>query len=123
MEKTGARSFRDLIVWQKAHALVLALYELTKTFPRDEDFGLKLQMRRAAVSVAANVAEGFKKRGRADKLRFFNTAQGSLEECKYFLILCHDLEYGNTDGIPPLAEEVGKLLFAYARSIQQGYGH
>ncbi|MBI5772864.1 MAG: four helix bundle protein, partial [Verrucomicrobia bacterium] len=86
-----ARSFRDLVVWQKAHQFVLAIYRLTKGFPADERFGLTSQIRRAAVSVAANVSEGFAKRGKADKARFFNIAQGSLEEVHYYLILGNDL--------------------------------
>ena len=73
-----AKTFEDLIVWQKAHQFVLAVYRLTRTFPRSENYGLSSQFRRAAVSMAANIAEGFRKRGKADKLRFLNIAQGSL---------------------------------------------
>ncbi len=65
-----ARSFEDLIVWQKAHAFVLETYIFTRGFPNDERFGLTSQLRRAAVSIAANMAEGFKKKGKADKARF-----------------------------------------------------
>jgi four helix bundle protein len=72
-----AKSFRDLIVWQKAHEFVLRTYDLTKQFPREELYCLVPQMRRAAISIPANIAEGFKKRGFADKNRFFNTSQGS----------------------------------------------
>lgn len=74
-----ARSFTDLKVWQKAHKLVLALYELSRDFPKTEVFGLTSQLRRAAVSVPANIAEGFRKQTRLDKARFLNTAEGSLE--------------------------------------------
>jgi four helix bundle protein len=77
----SARTFEDLIVWQKAHRFVLAVYRMSQTFPRSEIYGLSSQFRRAAVSIAANIAEGFRKRGKADKLRFYNIAQGSLEEC------------------------------------------
>ena len=73
---------------------MLAVYRLSRTFPRSETYGLSSQFRRAAVSVAANVAEGFRKRGKADKLRFLNIAQGSLEELRYYLILARDLDYG-----------------------------
>ena len=66
-----AKSFQDLLVWQKAHQFVLAVYELTRIFPKSESYGLTSQFRRAAVSVPANIAEGFKKRGRAEKARFF----------------------------------------------------
>lgn len=93
--KSPASRFEDLVVWQKAHQFVLKAYRLSKGFPRAEVFGLTSQFRRAAVSLAANIAEGFKKRGKADKLRFFNIAQDSLEECRYYLILARDLEYGN----------------------------
>jgi four helix bundle protein len=79
----AAQRFQDLLVWQKSHALVLSVYKLTASVPRHELFGLTAQMRRAAVSVPANIAEGFSKRGRADKARFMNTAQGSLEELRY----------------------------------------
>jgi len=76
-----AKSFKDLIVWQKAHRFVLEVYEATKNFPKNEIYGLTSQFRRAAVSIAANIAEGFKKRGKRDKINYLNIAQGSLEEC------------------------------------------
>ena len=82
-----ARSFRDLVVWQKAHQFVLEIYRLSRSFPDDERFGLTSQLRRAAVSVPANIAEGFPKRSVSDKTRFFNIAQGSLEEVHYYLLL------------------------------------
>ncbi|HLL90775.1 MAG TPA: four helix bundle protein [Tepidisphaeraceae bacterium] len=74
-------------MWQKAHQLVLDVYAMTRRFPREEMFGLSSQMRRAAISVPANIAEGFKKSGKPDKLRFYNIAQGSLEEVRYYLLL------------------------------------
>ena len=82
MEK--ARSFQDLVVWQKAHQLVLLAYKITKDYPAEERFGLTSQIRRSAVSIAANIAEGFIKKGKKDKLNFYNIAQGSLEELKYY---------------------------------------
>jgi four helix bundle protein len=82
-----ATTFQDLRVWQKAHEVVLDIYRLTAAFPREELFGLTAQVRRAAVSVPANIAEGFVKRGKSDKVRFYNIAQGSLEEVRYYLIL------------------------------------
>jgi four helix bundle protein len=78
-----ARSFEDLDVWKKAHAFVVEAYRLTDTFPKNELFGLTSQLRRAAVSIPANIAEGFKKTGKPDKLRFYNISQGSLEECRF----------------------------------------
>jgi four helix bundle protein len=91
MEKT--KTFEDLLVWKCAHEFVLEVYKITETFPKNEVFGLTSQFRRAAVSVAANIAEGYKKKGKADKLRFFNMSQGSLEESRYYLILAKDLNY------------------------------
>ena len=116
-ERTPARSFQDLIVWQKAHQLVLQVYRLTKDFPKHEWYGLTAQFRRAAVSVPANIAEGFRKRGRSDKGRFMNTAQGSLEECRYYLILAEDLGYCNSEDLLLSLDEVGRILDAYLRSI------
>jgi four helix bundle protein len=92
-----ARTFQDLLVWQKAHQFVLGVYALTAAFPKPETYGLSLQMRRAAVSIPANIAEGFRRRGKADKARFMNIAEGSVEECRYFLILAKDLGYGDTE--------------------------
>jgi hypothetical protein len=75
--RPAAQSFRDLLVWQKAHQFVLAVYRLTESFPDREKFGLSHQMRRAAVSIPANIAEGFGKRSQAEKARFLNIAEGS----------------------------------------------
>ena len=91
--KQPARMFQDLVVWRKAHELVLGVYKLTNSFPKSETYGLTAQFRRAAVSVPANIAEGFKRRGKADKARFLNIAQASLEESRYYLILAKDLGY------------------------------
>jgi four helix bundle protein len=112
-----ARTFQDLLVWQKAHAFVLEAYRLTTTFPKTETYGLALQMRRAAVSIPANIAEGFRRRGKADKARFLNIAEGSVEECRYFLILTKDLGYGDTQALSTALEEVSKLLGAYTVAI------
>ncbi|BAZ02785.1 S23 ribosomal protein [Tolypothrix tenuis PCC 7101] len=112
-----ARTFQDLIVWKKAHQFVLAVYKLTSQFPKSEIYGLTSQFRRAAVSIPANIAEGFKKKGAADKARFMNTAQGSLEECRYYLILTKDLGYDDTSELMLQLEEVSKLLTSYANSI------
>jgi len=117
MADEPARSFRDLIVWQKAHAFTLAVYKLTADFPRRETYSLALQMRRAAISIPANIAEGFRKRGRADKVRFMNIAEGSLEESRYYLILTQDLGYGSTDNLMGLLDEVSRLLNAYCRAL------
>lgn len=117
MQRVPAKTFRDLLVWSRAHDFVLGVYKLTAGFPRDETYGLSIQMRRAAVSIPANIAEGFRKRGRADKARFMNMAEGSIEECRYYLILTRDLGYGETDTLNGALEEVSRLLNAYTRRI------
>ena len=116
----GISSFRDLQVWQEGHQLVLMVYKATGSFPGEEKFGLVSQMRRAAVSIPANIAEGFKRRGIQDKIRFYNTAEGSLEELKYFFILSNDLAY-LTDKEPLLnqAETVGRLLYGLITSTER----
>ena len=113
----GAKNFGELIVWQKAHELVLAVYKFSESFPTKEMYGLVSQMRRCAVSIPANIAEGFKRNGIGDKLRFLNIAQGSLEECRYYFILSKDLQYGDPKEIAALTDEVSKLLNAYSRGI------
>jgi len=115
MEKS--KRFTDLIVWQKAHQFVLSVYKMTKSFPREELFGLTSQLRRAAVSVPANIAEGYRKRGKLDKARFFNISEGSIEECYYYLILADDLCYADTKKLKELLNEVGKLLNSYSSAI------
>lgn len=112
-----AKTFEDLIVWQKAHAFVLCVYKLTAVFPKEELYGLSSQFRRTAVSIAANIAEGFRKRGDADKVRFLNISQSSLEECRYYLRLTTDLNYGDVTESRGLLEETSKLLNAYQKAI------
>jgi four helix bundle protein len=114
----AAKSFRDLTVWSKSHEFVLAVYALTSDFPKHEIYGLSSQMRRAAVSVPANIAEGFRRRGKADKCRFLNLAEGSLEESRYYLILAQDLGYGNTSTHHATLESVSRLLQSYIAAIQ-----
>jgi len=115
--RPAARSFRDLLVWRKAHEFVLAVYAFTAAFPRQETYGLALQMRRAAVSIPANIAEGFRRRSKAEKARYMNIAEGSLEECRYYLILAQDLGYGDTTKLTTALEEVSRLLSAYAAAL------
>jgi four helix bundle protein len=112
-----SKTFEDLVVWQKAHLFILKIYRLTNAFPQYELYGLSSQLRRAAVSIAANVAEGYRKRSEADKVRIFNIAQGSVEECRYYLILVKDLEYGDISEVKLLLQEVSKLLEAYSQRI------
>jgi four helix bundle protein len=112
-----ARTFEDLLVWQKAHMFVLTVYRLTEAFPGHEVYGLTSQLRRASVSIAANIAEGFRKRGKPDKTRYLSIAHSSAEECRYYLILTRDLGYGDTGDAQTLLEETSKLLNAYTRKI------
>jgi four helix bundle protein len=113
------RNFEDLIVWQKAHQFVLNIYTLTRTFPKEEQFGLSSQLRRAAISIAANIVEGYSKNGIKDKLRYFNISQGSLAECRYYLRLISDLHYADTETLVSDLEEVSRLLNAYIRGISR----
>jgi four helix bundle protein len=115
--QSSVRSFRQLIVWQRGHDLVLAAYKVAAAMPRHEQFGLASQLRQAVVSVPANIAEGFGRSSSADKARILNIAQGSLEEVKYFLLLARDLRYDFDPSVADLAEEVGRLLGAYRRQV------
>lgn len=116
---SGAKNFKELIVWQKAHEFVIGIYRLTDSFPKSEMYCLTSQFRRSAISIAANIAEGFKKFGKQDKIRFLNIAQGSVEECRYYLILAKDLGYGFSIELEELIEEVSKLLASYSKKIQE----
>lgn len=118
MEREPAKSFQDLIVWQKAHQLVLSVYGMSNSFPQEEKYGLRSQITRASVSVPANIAEGFKKKSRKEKARFFNIAQGSLEECRYYLILTRDLDYADSSPLLSQLEEVSKMLDSYTSSVK-----
>ncbi len=111
------RSFKEVIAWQKAHQFVLKIYRFSSFFPREEMYGLTSQLRRAAISVTANIAEGYVKFSNKDKRRFFNIAQGSLEECRYYLILARDLKFNQDESLDILAEEVSKVLASYIRAI------
>ncbi|MDD5226962.1 MAG: four helix bundle protein [Candidatus Omnitrophica bacterium] len=121
MEKGTVKTFKDLIVWQKAHALTLAIYRVTKTFPQDEKFGIISQLRRSASSIATNIVEGHKRNGRKDFLHFLNLADASLEETKYHLILSRDLAYLNESDFEQLnlkCEEVGRILYGFQKSLK-----
>jgi four helix bundle protein len=117
--KTPAKTFQDLEVWRNSHAFVLAVYRLTATFPADERFGMVSQFRRAAVSIPANIAEGFRKYTTADKAGFFNTAEGSLEECRYYCILAQDLEYGDTLELQGALDAISAQLAAHIRCLRE----
>ena len=113
-------SFESIIAWQKAHDFVLAFYKTKPLFPDDEKFALIPQFQRAAISIAANIAEGYKKLSQADKLRFFNIAQGSLEECRYYITLAHDVGYYTdeiADSLNAKIEQLSTVLNAYCQAI------
>jgi four helix bundle protein len=113
-----SQNFEDVELWKKAHAWVLAIYKFTENFPKQEIFGLTSQLRRSAISVPANFAEGFRKLGLADKVRFYNISQGSLEESRYYLMLAKDLQFGDSTKLLADATEISRMLGSYIRTIQ-----
>lgn len=116
------KMFQSLIVWQKGHELVLDIYRKTRSFPDDERFALVPQMRRAAISITANIAEGYRKLGKKDKLRFFNISQGSLAETYNYIILSRDLLYISEEDYLLLEnkiEEVDRILESYCAKISK----
>ena len=120
-----AFSFKDIIAWQKAYEFVLLVYKATKRFPDFEKHGLSSQFQRAAVSIVANIAEGSKKLSKADKLRMMNIAQGSLEECRCYVMLSKDLEYISEDEynkLPYSIEGASFYLNAYCKAITEDRG-
>lgn len=116
-ESHSSASFEHLLVWQKAHQFVLEVYKMTQTFPESEKYGLTSQFRRAAVSIPANIAEGYGKRSLADKARFFNISQGSLNECRYYLRLASDLGYLVTGSCFEQIDEIGRMLNVYTKKL------
>ncbi|MFI5336287.1 MAG: four helix bundle protein [Opitutales bacterium] len=114
-----SQSFRDVLVWQKAHAFTLAVYRASEPFPKHELFALTSQLRRSAASIPANFVEGFRKRTTPDKLKFYNIAQGSADECLYHLILAHDLGYTDTATLQTSIEEVSRLLQGYINGLER----
>ncbi|MDT3695893.1 MAG: four helix bundle protein [Ignavibacterium sp.] len=119
MEKKSTESFTELVVWQKAHLFVLTVYKLTKEFPNEEVYGLASQFRRAAISIAANIAESYKKWSNKEKSRLLNIAHSSLEECRYYLILSNDLKYCDVKDAMNILEEVSKLPYSYSKVISK----
>ena len=118
-------SFENIIAWQKAHQFTLLVYKITRHNPEDERFGVVSQFRRAAVSIGANIAEGYKKLSKADKLRFLNISEGSLAECENYIVLSRELDFVEDEEYTLLhnaAEEVGRLLTAYSNGIINNNG-
>lgn len=114
------KTYRDLIVWQKAHELVLKIYKYTKDFPPEEKYGLTDDMRRAARSVPTNMVEGYKRKGYKDALNFFNRSDASLRELEYHTLLSYNFGYLTKEKfneLEKLEDEVGRLLTKW----QQNY--
>jgi len=106
------RTFRDLIVWQKGYQLVLEIYKITKSFPNTEHYGLAQQMRRAAVSIPSNIAEGYGRKHKPEYNQFLRHAYGSLLELQTQYLLSVDLGYTDKNAnIEPLLDEVGAMLY------------
>lgn len=117
------QSYKQLRVWQRAHALTLTVCRLAANLPADERFGLCSQLRRAAVSVPSNIVEGSKRQSSADYARFLNIAEASLAETEYLLLLALDLGYLTHDAHEPIAaeiDEVARMLHALRTKVEQG---
>lgn len=115
-------NFKKLDVWLKAHKLVLEVYKITKDFPKDEIYCLISQMRRAAISIAANIAEASKRSTSKDKFHFYIIAQASLEEVKYYFLLAYNLNYIDKQtgsGLTEKAREIGRMLTGLSNRLKQ----
>lgn len=118
----GIKGYKNLKTWQEAHILVLLIYKTTEKFPKHETFGLVSQMRRAAVSVAANIVEGHIKKSKKEFSRYLETASGSLVELEYYLELSLDLKYITKEQYDSLDEQrlkVGNMLFKFRQSLKR----
>jgi four helix bundle protein len=115
-----AYTLRDIKVWQKAHEFVLEVYKLTEIFPSSEKYGLTAQIRRSAISIPTNMAEGYKRRSDKDFAHFLNIADSSLEESKYHLLLARDLGYlksGDYSRLSESADEIGRMLSGFQKKL------
>lgn len=122
MENRKIQSFTDLKVWRETHKLVLMIYQITKSFPKEEVFGLISQMRRAAVSVTSNIAEGFSRYSYKEKAQFYSIAHGSLTELQNHLLVAKDVKYMNSNDFEKLSEQTiiaHKLLNAFIRRTRE----
>ena len=114
-------SFKDLMTWQQAYELALNVYEITKSFPEDEKFGLTNQLRRASVSVASNIAEGFSRQTKKDKIHFYHMSMGSLSEVECQLLIAQGIGYvheGELQAIRDLLMSAGRLMTGLIRSAE-----
>ena len=102
-DKTTIKSFTDLNAWKEGHKLVLIIYEITKFFPKEEVFGLISQMRRCAVSVTSNIAEGFSRQSYKEKVQFYSMSQGSVTELQNQLIIARDISFITKDKFQEIA--------------------
>lgn len=115
------RDFKELKVWAKAHQLTLSIYRITKTFPKEELYGLTSQMRRSCASIPANIAEGCGRRGEAELARFFQIAMGSASELEYHLLLAYDLSLLNANDYKPLeanVTEIKRMLTSFIQKLR-----
>ena len=117
---TGIKSYRDLVVWQQAMDLAVSIYETTKAWPKDELYGLTSQVRRAATSVPANIAEGYGRENRGSYQQFLRIAQGSLKELETHILIAERVGITSSSAVKPLltnSESVGKLLRLLIRKL------
>jgi four helix bundle protein len=124
-ESARIRDFRDLIAWQVARVLVKGIYVITRAFPREELYGLTQQLRRAAISVPSNIAEGYGRGTRKDYYRFLQMARGSLYEVQTQLILAEDLGYVEPGSVEPLVGDLNRcsrLLHGLIKSLEREIG-
>ncbi len=115
------RTYRDLLIWQKGMDLAVEVYEVCKSLPSSEQYGLCSQMQRAAVSVPSNIAEGHGRGGANEQLHFLNIANGSRTELQTQLFLCERLGYCTEEQIAPalaLSEELGKMLYSFSETLK-----
>ncbi|OGZ32357.1 MAG: hypothetical protein A3I88_00960 [Candidatus Portnoybacteria bacterium RIFCSPLOWO2_12_FULL_39_9] len=122
MEKQKIKSFTDLYAWREGHKLVLEIYKITKNFPKEEQFGLTIQLRRAAVSFTSNIAEGFTRKSSKEKYRFYNNAKASLTEIQNQLLIARDVGYLSRESFNKIAQQsviTNRLISGLLKSTRQ----
>lgn len=124
MNNAKIKSFTNLIVWQEAHKLALEIYRITKSFPREETYSLTDQMKRCSISITSNIAEGFSRQSKKEKIQFYFTAKGSLTELQNQLLLVKDIKYLSSASFKSIAEQtvaVHKLINGFIKSANARY--